>query len=154
MVKLTWKDKVRKVFGLGLTDVTAMAIAREEFDKKQKAIAAEKARLERAAAQKAELEKKLKESAEKSAPAKKPAASKVEKVKAAAKKTPSQPAPKKATASTTPKKATAKKPAPKKVSYKADAVDGDGDGLVQDGTIHERPAPKKKATPAKKKPSK
>lgn len=36
----------------------------------------------------------------------------------------------------------------KKVAYKADAKDGDGDGLVQDGTDQERPAPKK--APAKK----
>lgn len=34
----------------------------------------------------------------------------------------------------------AKKPGrPKKVEFKADAKDGDNDGLVQDGTIHERP---------------
>lgn len=33
----------------------------------------------------------------------------------------------------------------KKVAFKADATDGDDDGLVQDGTIHER-----EATPAKK----
>lgn len=28
---------------------------------------------------------------------------------------------------------------PKKEAYKADAVDGDGDGLVQDGTAFQRP---------------
>ena len=40
----------------------------------------------------------------------------------------------------TSKKAAAKKPGrPKKVEFKADAKDGDNDGLVQDGTIHERP---------------
>lgn len=32
--------------------------------------------------------------------------------------------------------------------YKANAVDRDGDGIVQEGTKSERPAPKKKA-PAK-----
>lgn len=36
-----------------------------------------------------------------------------------------------------------------KNEYKADAVDGDGDGKVQDGTEFERPA-KAKSTPAKK----
>ena len=44
----------------------------------------------------------------------------------------------------------AKKRAPRKAAPKADARDGDGDGLVQDGTIWERPAPAKKTTPAKK----
>lgn len=46
------------------------------------------------------------------------------------------------------KKAAAKKAAPAKkapakkkvVEFKADAKDGDGDGLVQDGTVHERKA--------------
>ena len=33
--------------------------------------------------------------------------------------------------------------------YKEDAIDGDGDGLVQDNTPHERPAPVK-ATRKKK----
>ena len=46
---------------------------------------------------------------------------------------------------------TAAKNAPKrKAKYNPDATDGDGDGLVQDGTIHERPAPKKKPTASKK----
>jgi colicin import membrane protein len=45
----------------------------------------------------------------------------------------------------------AKKPAVKKpVAFKKGAVDGDGDGLVQDGTAHERPA-KKKPDPKDKK---
>lgn len=45
-----------------------------------------------------------------------------------------------------------KKPAPKKVALKLDAKDGDGDGVIQDGTIHERKvAPKKKPTEPKKK---
>lgn len=57
MVKLTWKDKLRKLVGLGLTDETTLAIAKEEADKKQRAIAAEKARLEAAAAAKALVEK-------------------------------------------------------------------------------------------------
>lgn len=47
--------------------------------------------------------------------------------------------PKKAVA----KKAVAKKAAAKKVAkpveFKEDAIDGDGDGMVQDGTEHERP---------------
>lgn len=53
--------------------------------------------------------------------------------KAPAKKAPAKKATpaKKAAA---PKKAAAKKPA----EFKADAKDGDGDGLVQDGTVHER----------------
>jgi hypothetical protein len=39
---------------------------------------------------------------------------------------------------------TAAKNAPKRdATFVADATDGDDDGLVQDGTIHERPAPKK-----------
>lgn len=37
----------------------------------------------------------------------------------------------------------------KKAEFNPNARDGDGDGLVQDGTNQERPAPKKKA-PAKK----
>jgi len=46
-------------------------------------------------------------------------------------------APKKAAAK---KKAAPKKVAPKKAEFKENAKDGDGDGLVQDGTIHERPS--------------
>lgn len=74
MVKLTWKDKLRKLVGLGVTDETAMAIAKEESDKRQKAIAAEKARLEAAAAAKKAEEEKAsaaKKPAAKKAPAKK-----------------------------------------------------------------------------------
>jgi hypothetical protein len=37
--------------------------------------------------------------------------------------------------------------------YRANAVDRDGDGIVQEGTKSERPAAKKKA-PAKKAPAK
>lgn len=37
------------------------------------------------------------------------------------------------------RKVTSKKAKPKD-EYKADAIDGDGDGLVQDGTIYERKA--------------
>jgi hypothetical protein len=48
------------------------------------------------------------------------------------------------------KLAPAKKAVKKPVAFKEGAVDGDGDGLVQDGTPHERPAAKKK--PAAKKP--
>ena len=53
----------------------------------------------------------------------------------------------------------AAKAAPKRADYNPDATDGDGDGMVQDGTIHERPAkkPAAKATATKataaKKPS-
>lgn len=36
---------------------------------------------------------------------------------------------------------------PKKVEFKEDAKDGDNDGLVQDGTIHERPATSTNSTP-------
>jgi hypothetical protein len=50
---------------------------------------------------------------------------------------------------------TAAKKAPKrKAPFNPDATDGDGDGMIQDGTIHERPAPKKaqakKTAPPKK----
>jgi hypothetical protein len=45
----------------------------------------------------------------------------------------------------------------KSPKFNPNAVDGDGDGMVQDGTIHERPAPAKKSgaktsgmTPAQK----
>lgn len=48
------------------------------------------------------------------------------------------------------KKAAATRAAKKAAGYNSNAVDGDGDGKVQDGTIHERPAPKKKSTPKKK----
>ena len=140
MVKLTWKDKVRKAFGLSLTDETVMAIAREESLKK----AAEKARLDKIREEKAAEEKRK---ADKELAAK--VAAELEELAKAKPKTPAKPAAKKAT-TPTPKKA-----APKKVvAFNPNAVDGDGDGLVQDGTIHERPAPKKKATPAKKKPTK
>lgn len=136
MVNLTWKDKVRKVFGLGLTSETAMAIAREESSRR--AAEAELDNIIRAAAESA----KLKAEAELAAKT----AKKLEEIKAAAKpqvaKTPA------------PKKATPAAPKKKAVAFDPNAVDGDGDGLVQDGTIHERPAPKKKATPAKKKPTK
>lgn len=76
MVKLTWKDKLRKLVGLGVTDETAMAIAKEESDRRQKAIAAEKARLEAAAAAKKAEEEKAsaaKKPAVKKAPVKKKA---------------------------------------------------------------------------------
>lgn len=48
------------------------------------------------------------------------------------------------------KKAAATRAAKKAAGYNPKAVDGDGDGMVQDGTIWERPAPKKKSTPKKK----
>jgi hypothetical protein len=45
----------------------------------------------------------------------------------------------------------AAKAAPKRADYNPDAKDGDKDGKVQDGTIHERPAkPAAKKAPAKK----
>lgn len=141
MVKLTWKDKVRKAFGFSLTDETVMAIAREEANRK----AAEEARLEKIRVAKA-AEEKRKAEAELAAKT----AKKIEEIKAAAKpQTTEKPAVKKATTPAS-KKATPKKA----VAFNPNAVDGDGDGLVQDGTIWERPAPKKKATPAKKKPTK
>lgn len=140
MVKLTWKDKVRKAFGLSLTDETAMAIAREESAKRQ----AEEARLERIRAAEAAEQKRK---AEEELAAK--AAKRLEEVKAAAKPQTGE-KPKPAAKKPAVKKATT----PKKATLKKDAVDGDGDGLVQDGTPFERPAPKKKATPAKKKPTK
>lgn len=49
-----------------------------------------------------------------------------------------------------------KAPVKKVVKFDPHAVDGDGDGKVQDGTIHERPAPAKKPAAKKataKKPS-
>jgi hypothetical protein len=49
---------------------------------------------------------------------------------------------------------TVKKPAPRKVALKLDAKDGDGDGLVQDGTIHERKVAPKKKPAVKKAPPK
>lgn len=46
-----------------------------------------------------------------------------------------------------PKKTVATEPTPapvkKEVEFKSDAKDGDKDGLVQDGTIHERPVEEK-----------
>ena len=46
---------------------------------------------------------------------------------------------------------TAKAAPKRKAEYNPNAKDGNGDGMVQDGTIHERPAPAKK--PAAKKPA-
>lgn len=140
MVHVSAWEKFRKAVTGSYSEKLTYQIAQQKAEEKAAAIQIEKAKLEKAAREKALLEEK-------------PKPSRVEKVKAEAKKTPSQPkkpeakkpAPAKPkTASTTPKKTTAKKPAPKKVAFKADAVDGDGDGLIQDGTIHERPAPKSK----------
>lgn len=53
-----------------------------------------------------------------------------------------------------PKPAAAAKPAPAPVvddGYKEDARDGDGDGLVQDGTKHERPVGTKRKAKAQPK---
>lgn len=138
MAKISGWEKFRKAVTGSYSEKLTYQLAQEKAEQLAAAKMAEKVRLEAAAKKKAaeEAAKKV---------------SRVEKVKADAKKTPSQPAKKPAsagkTASTTPKKATAK-PAPKKATgYKANAVDGDGDGLVQDGTPFERPAaPKKKAT--------
>jgi hypothetical protein len=63
----------------------------------------------------------------------------------------SKPKAKAAPATATVKKPRAKTPAkpraPKVVAFDPNARDGDGDGIVQDGTIHARPAtPKKKGT--------
>jgi hypothetical protein len=68
---------------------------------------------------------------------------------AQSKKTSTKVPPARATA--TVKKPRAKTPAkpraPKVVAFDPNARDGDGDGIVQDGTIHARPAtPKKKGT--------
>lgn len=143
MVKLTWKDKVRNFFGLDLTRETATAIAQEEAA----ARAAEAARLEKI---------KAAEAAEQKRKADEELAAKIfaelEEVKAAAKPQTGEkpkPATKKAATPTEKKPAVKKATAPKKK-----VVDGDGDGLVEDGTVNERPAPKKKAAPAKKKPTK
>lgn len=67
----------------------------------------------------------------------KPASASAKKKTAAPKKAAS-----KASATPKPGQAPKKKPGrpPKKVEFKPDAVDGDGDGLVQDNTVHERPA--------------
>jgi flagellar biosynthesis/type III secretory pathway protein FliH len=48
------------------------------------------------------------------------------------------------------KKAAATRAAKKAEGYDSKAVDGDGDGMVQDGTIWERPATPKKSKPKKK----
>jgi hypothetical protein len=48
------------------------------------------------------------------------------------------------------KKAAATRAANKAAGYNSKAVDGDGDGMVQDGTIWERPATPKKSKPKKK----
>lgn len=143
MVHISGWEKFRKsVLRIGYSEKLTYAIAQQKAEELAAAKQIEKAKLEKAAREKAIIEEQAKA-------AKKP--SRVEKVKAEAKAMPKPAAKKPAsagkTASTTPKKATAKKPAPKKVAYKANAKDGDGDGLVQDGTPFERPAaPKKKST--------
>jgi len=142
MVHVSAWEKFRKAVTGSYSEKLTYAIAQQKAEEKAAALAIEKARLEKAAREKALIEKK-------------PKVTRLQKVKEASEQTPSQPkkAPaKKAppakpaakTASNTPKKTTAKKPAPKKVAFKADAVDGDGDGIIQDGTIHERPAPESK----------
>lgn len=132
MAKITLWDKVLEKLTGTYSEKTNAAI-REEMVREIRA-----KREAEQKAQEAELLRKQKEiaeailaEAEKTAQAEK-AAKKIAEVKAAAK-----PQVKK---TSTPKKAVAK--------------DGDGDGLVNDGKKTERPAPKKKATPAKKKPSK
>lgn len=164
MVKITFWDKVKRSFTGSFTKKTTLALEAERQAEKQRQIAIEKKRIADAEAKKkAEAEAALKaksaakiEEIKKAAKpnpaneAKKPAAKKPAAKKAAPAKPAAKPAAK--TASATPKKATAKKPAPKKATgYKANAKDGDGDGLVQDGTPFERPATKSKSTPAPKK---
>ena len=151
MVKISGWEKFRKSVTGSYSEKLTYQIAAQKREELAAAKAVEQARLEKAAREKAIIEQQAKA-------AKKP--TRVEKVKAEAKTMPKpaakKPAAKKPaaagkTASTTPKKATAKKPAPNKATYKANAVDGDGDGLVQDGTPFERPAPKKKSAPSTKK---
>jgi hypothetical protein len=60
------------------------------------------------------------------------------------------PAPATATAKKPRAKTPAKPRAPKVVAFDPNAKDGDGDGIVQDGTIHARPATPKKSAPKKK----
>ena len=147
MAKISTWEKIRKAIFRSYSEKLTYQLAQEKAEQLAAAKMAEKARLEAAAAKKKAAEAAAK--AESARVAKvKADAERMAKNAAAAKPAAKKPASTGKTASTTPKKATAKKPAPKKATgYKANAVDGDGDGLVQDGTPFERPAaPKKKAT--------
>ena len=151
MANISVWEKFRKAVTGSYSEKLTYQLAQEKAEQLAAAKMAEKARLEAAAAKKKAAEAAAK--AESARVAKvKADAERMAKNAAAAKPAAKKPVAKKPastgkTASTTPKKATAK-PAPKKATgYKANAVDGDGDGLVQDGTPFERPAaPKKKAT--------
>jgi hypothetical protein len=132
---LTFWDKIRAGVGLSYTKSTQERFA-AELAEDLKAQAAAVAKTEREAKRVAEAKAAVKKMA---TPVVTPAAKvakapKVEVVLKAAKATPK----------------------PKAVKLDTKAVDGDGDGLIQDGTIHERKAPAKKpavkkATPKPKK---
>jgi len=131
MANISGWEKFRKAVTGSYSEKLSYELAREKAAEKAAALAIEKTKLEVAAKRKA-----LQEEVE---------SARVAKVKADAAKTPSQPV--------------VKKPAAKKVvAFDPNAKDGDGDGKLQDGTIHERPAlPKKpaaKKTTPKPKPKK
>lgn len=147
MVRISGWEKFRKAVTGSYSEKLTYQIAQRKAEELAAAKQIEKAKQEKAAREKAAAEEAKKVDVKKSP--------RVAKVKAEAKAMPKPAAKKPAstgkTASATPKKATAKKPAPKKTGYKANAVDGDGDGLVQDGTPWERPAPKSKSSASTKK---
>jgi hypothetical protein len=129
-MELTFWDKLRAAVGLSYTKPTQKRFA-AELAEDLKAQAAAVARAEKEAKRVAEAKAAVKKMATPVVTAKAP---KVEVVLKAAKSTPK----------------------PKAVKLNTKAVDGDGDGLIQDGTIHERKAPAKKpavkkATPKPKK---
>ena len=146
MANISGWEKFRKAVTGSYSEKLTYQLAQEKAEQLAAARMAEKARLEAAAAKKKAEEAAAKAESARVAKVKADAA-RMAKNAAAAKPAAKKPASTGKTASITPKKATAK-PAPKKATgHKANAVDGDGDGLVQDGTPFERPAaPKKKAT--------
>lgn len=127
-MELTFWDKIRASVGLSYTKSTQERFA-AELAEDLKAQAAAVAKAQRDAKHVAEAKAAVKKMATPVVTAKAP---KVEVVLKAA------------------------KARPKAVKLNTKAVDGDGDGLIQDGTIHERKAPAKKpavkkATPKPKK---
>jgi hypothetical protein len=118
----TW-EKFRKAVTGSYSEKLTLEIASEEA----RAIAQRKALRESLVAQAKEAEAKHKAELEAKA------AAKIAEVKAAAKPQPVK-----------------KAPAKKVVAFDPKAKDADGDGKLQDGTIHERPAPAKKTAPKKK----